>query len=143
MVQVDGTPGRSPHGAAGVGVVIRTLRGRVLVWRSVRVKAQTCNEAEYQAVIVGLELMQQRYPGTGVRCLSDSQVVVQQMTGQAAVRAAALRPLHARATALVAQIGQVEFVAISRRLNRLADSLAWEAVAGRSQVRHASQSPCT
>jgi ribonuclease HI len=116
-------------------VVVRTLHGRVLLWRSLCAPAHTNNEAEYQAVIAGLRLMQQRFPGLGVRCLTDSQVVVQQVTGQAAVRAAALRPLYVETTTLVQQMGRVEFVTIPRHLNRLADSLAWEALTGQHQVR--------
>jgi ribonuclease HI len=79
--------------------------------------------------------MQQQFPGISVRCLTDSQVVVKQVTGQAAVRAAALHPLYVETTMLVQQIGQVEFVAIPRDLNRLADSLAWEALTGQRQVQ--------
>ncbi len=116
-------------------MVVRTLHGRVLLWRSLRAPAYTSNEAEYQAAIAGLRLMQQRFPGIGVCCLTDSQVVVQQVTGQAAVRAAALRPLYVTVTTLVQQMGRVAFVPIPRDLNRLADSLAWEALTGQHQVR--------
>lgn len=134
LLQVDGTPGLHPCGMAGIGIVVRTLHGRVLFWQGCQAPAHTNNEAEYQAVIAGLQVMQQHFPGIGVRCLTDSQIVVFQMTGQAAVRAAALQPLHQQATRLVQQIGSVEFLAIPRVLNRLADSLAWEALSGQWQL---------
>jgi ribonuclease HI len=115
-------------------VVVRTLHGRVLLWRSFRAPAHTNNEAEYQAVIAGLQVMQQHFPGIGVRCLTDSQIVVLQLTGQAAVRAAVLQPLYQQTLTLVQQVGAVEFQAIPRPLNRLADSLAWEALDGRRRI---------
>lgn len=131
MVQVDGTPGNMRRGLAGVGVVVRGPWGQVLTWRCGRAPAETNNEAEYQALIAGLELVIRRYPGRPVRCLSDSQVVVEQMSGRARVRAGALYPLHARAAELARRIDQVTFVLIPRELNRLADALAWEALGGR------------
>jgi len=136
MVHVDGTPGPRRQGIAGLGVVIGTPRGRVLYWRYARAPAQTSVEAEYQAVIKGLELVQQRYPGARVRCVSDCQVVVQQLTGQCAVRSERLKPLHARALVLARQIGQVEFLAIARTWNRLADALAWKGLVGRRDAAH-------
>lgn len=115
-------------------MVVRTLHGRVLFWHGCQVPARTNTEAEYQAVIVGLQMMRQRFPGIGVRCLTDSQTLVDQLMGRAVVRAAALKPLHQQVTALVEQMGPVEFVFLPRSLNRLADSLAWEALSGRWQV---------
>jgi ribonuclease HI len=130
ILQVDGALGRGPRGTAGVGVVIRTVQGEVVFWRSRQVAAQTCNEAEYQALITGLQTMRERFPTAAVRCLSDSRVVIDQMTGRAAVHAGPLKPLHASATRLARQFRTVEYVAIPRELNRLADALAWEAVRG-------------
>jgi ribonuclease HI len=114
-----------------LGIVVRGPWGQVLAWRCARARALTNNEAEYQALIAGLELMLRHYRGAPVRCMSDSQVVVEQMLGRARVRAAALQPLHQRATELAAQIEQIGFVMIPRELNRLADALAWEALSGR------------
>lgn len=119
---------------AGLGVVVRGQRGLILTWRCAQAPAATCNEAEYQAVICGLGLMLERYPGAQVRCLSDSRVVVDQLSGRCPVRAEGLRPLHALAAQLAANIGPVEFVHIPRELNRLADALAWEALGGRQQL---------
>lgn len=137
LLQVDGTPGAQPRGIAGLGIVVRDLAGNVLTWRSQQAPAMTNNEAEYQAVIAGLELMLQHYPGAPVRCLTDSRIAVEQILGRSAVRAAALQPLHARATTLARQFDDLTFVAIPRELNRLADALAWEALAGRRGIARA------
>lgn len=87
LVQVDGTPGSPPRGVAGIGVVVRSPRGNLLCTRCLRAPAHTNNEAEYQAIIVGLNLVLEHYPGVAVRFMSDSQVVVDQFCGRAAVRA--------------------------------------------------------
>lgn len=134
VLQVDGTPGAQPQGLAGVGAVVRDTNGRVLSWRCATLPAQTNNEAEYQAVIFGLELVLRRYPGVAVRCLTDSRIVVDQIAGRSAVHAKALQPLHMQATALAHRFTRIEFVAIPRVLNRLADALAWEALAGRQAL---------
>jgi ribonuclease HI len=133
VLQVDGTPGAA-GGMAGLGIVVRGARGQVLRTRCYRAPAQTCNEAEYQAVIAGLELMLRHYPEAPVRCLTDSRVVVEQLTGRSAVRAAALKPLHGRALALLRRFARIELVAIPRELNQLADALAWEALRGRQHI---------
>jgi ribonuclease HI len=124
VVLVDGTPRDAPAGTAGLGLVVCTPLGRVLAWSYSDAPAQTSMEAEYQALIAGLRFVLVRYAGANVRCLSDSQVVVEQMNGRYAVRAARLKPLHAQAAALARQIGQVEFIAIPRDMNNLADALA-------------------
>ena len=134
LLQVDGTPGAAPHGVAGIGIVVRDRAGSVVAWQCARAPALTNNEAEYQAIIAGLELMLERYPGAAVRCLTDSQIAVEQLAGRSAVRASALLPLHQRASALARQFDDLSFVAIPRELNRLADALAWEALTGRRGI---------
>jgi ribonuclease HI len=135
LLQVDGTPGAQRRGIAGLGMVVRDRSGQVLIWHCGRAPAYTSNEAEYQAVIMGLAVMLRHYPDASVRCLSDSRVIVEQMCGRAAVRAASLQPLYAQATALARQFSHIEFIAIPRDLNRLADALAWEALGGRLWIK--------
>jgi len=134
LLQVDGTPGAAPHGIAGIGIVVRDRAGSVVAWQCARAPALTNNEAEYQAIIAGLELMLERYPGAVVRCLTDSRIAVEQLAGRSAVRAKALQPLHQRASALAQRFDAISFVAIPRELNRLADALAWEALTGRRGI---------
>lgn len=135
---MDGAPAPAAGAPAGLGLVVRRGRsGPVLRTASLRAPAATCNEAEYQAVIAGLRLVLRLYPGRPVRCLTDSRVVVDQLAGRASVRAAALRPLHAEAAALARSFAAIEFVAVPRALNRLADALAWEALYGRRAAGHA------
>ncbi len=134
IVQVDGTPGLPHSGIAGVGLVVRRAGGALIRTSCLRVAATTSIEAEYQAVIAGLALAARHYQTAQVRCLSDCQVVVEQILGGNAVRVAHLRPLHARAVELTAQIPRLELGFVPRALNRLADALAWEALEGRAAI---------
>jgi ribonuclease HI len=133
LLQVDGTPGNG-RGQAGLGAVIRDERGAVLCWRGDHAVARSNNEAEYLALILGLRLVAEQYPGAAVRCLTDSRLVVDQMEHRAASRVPRLVELYAQAEALRAQIGVIEFVHVPREVNRLADALAWEALAGTTQL---------
>lgn len=124
------TDGAIRPGSTGLGVVVRDGAGRVVVWRTKRVdQAMTCNEAEYEALLFGLETVRPLRP-RHVEVRMDSQVVVNQMLGLFAVRNATLRRLHAQARAVVAALGTVEFVHVRRLRNRLADALANEAADG-------------
>lgn len=118
-----------------MAAIIRGPLGHIWTWRCGSLAAATCNEAEYQAVIFGLQLVLERFPQAGVRCLTDSRVVVDQLAGRVAVRTAGLAPLHARAAALARKLPAVQFVHIPRELNRLADALAWEGLEGRQLLQ--------
>jgi len=95
----------------------------------------TCNEAEYEALLFGLETVS-ALRAEQVEVRLDSQVVVNQMLGLFGVRNSALRRLHARARAAVAALGAVEFVHVPRLRNRLADALANEAADGQWTVKN-------
>lgn len=133
LLQVDGTPGDG-QGQAGLGVVVRDEQGRVLLWRSGRAPARTNNEAEYQAVLLGLRVVAAAYPGVPVRCLTDSRLVVDQISGRCGNHSTGLQPLYSEAVRLCRQMKGVEFVHVPRTVNRLADALAWEAWVGTSQL---------
>ena len=136
LLQCDGTLG-ARQGPAGVGVILRELNGRIVRWQMALVPAQTCNEAEYQALIVGLRLAQQQAGPCAVICMTDSQIIVDHMAGRCRVRSAGLHPFHAQACVLVTQLASVRFVHIPRTVNRLADALAWEALGGTAALLRA------
>ncbi len=135
LLQVDGTPGTG-SGPAGLGVVVRAGNGRILTWRCGRTLAQSNNEAEWEALLLGLRVVRAGYRGRAVRCLSDSRLVVDQMCGRAQGHAPALRQRQVVAQRLCAQIGPIDFVYVPRELNQLADALAWEALGGTAQILH-------
>jgi ribonuclease HI len=74
----------------------------------------TNNEAEYRALIAGLEHALREVQTRGldptavrVQVRGDSQLVLKQVGGQWKVKMAHLQPLRAKAAALVAQLGNV------------------------------------
>ncbi|MDI3339096.1 MAG: reverse transcriptase-like protein [Sphaerobacter sp.] len=73
----------------------------------------TNNQAEYRTLIAALEAAlahaaahRQRPEDLCLRIRTDSQLLVEQLTGRWKVRHPDLKPLHARATALVARFGR-------------------------------------
>lgn len=88
---------------------------------------RTNNQAEYAALITGLELAQQ-HGARRVEGFLDSELLVEQMSGRYKVKNAGLRDLHARAQALAAVFNHVRFQHIPRAHNRRADQLVNQAI---------------
>ncbi|MBN1935616.1 MAG: ribonuclease HI family protein [Anaerolineae bacterium] len=112
---------------SGVAVVVRDASGHILDAASCCLEGMTNNEAEYEAVILGLKLALARVDPT-ITLLTDNQVVVGQLAGRFAVRDHKLAPRHARAARLLAQLPQATLRFVPRERNRLADALAGEAM---------------
>jgi ribonuclease HI len=113
--------------ASGLAAIVYDRKGRILHWWGVKVGGMTCNQAEYYAVIMGLE----RLIKTGachVAVYSDSQILVHQMSGSATARSAGLRLAQAQLRSIAARHLSVSFHHIPREMNRLADALANQAL---------------
>ncbi|KAI5317663.1 hypothetical protein L3X38_037370 [Prunus dulcis] len=81
------------------------------------------NVAEYEALIIGLEIALEMH----IDCLQaygDSQLAVRQLNGQYAVRNATLVPYHERAKYLMSQFQDIHVSHIPRSENDKADALA-------------------
>jgi ribonuclease HI len=114
---------------SGVAVVVRDGAGRILQVASRRLDPMTNNEAEYEALILALELALARQEGHHeVAFLVDSQIVVGQVAGEFAVRDGRLAGRWVRARRLLAQMPRATLVFVPRECNRLADALAQEAL---------------
>ena len=126
IVQVDGAIGNTGQ-ASGLGLVVRDASGRVLEVHLKRDRPQTNNEAEYSALIWALETLG-RNPPQEVHIYSDSEVMVNQMTGRFSVHSPDLKLLHRQACVLARALPSVTYTHIPRELNSLADALASEAL---------------
>jgi ribonuclease HI len=123
---VDGGARGNP-GPAGIGVRLETSDGELVEELADAIGATTNNQAEYQALIAGLELALDR----GVKELvvfADSELIVRQMNGEYRVKDTKLQPLHARAAHLVHELPDVEIRHIPREQNGDADRLVNEAI---------------
>jgi len=128
LVYADGASLGNP-GPAGVGVLIR--------WRGAggeeseatieeAIGETTNNEAEYRALIRGLEECQ-RLGLALVKVHLDSELVAKQMRGEYRVKDAKLLPLYSRARELLKSFGKAEISIIRRDENKVANNLAQNA----------------
>jgi len=126
VINADGGSRGNP-GPAGYGAVVFAPDGTVLAERADSVGVATNNVAEYSGLIAGLEAALS-LGASRVTARMDSKLVVEQMTGRWKVKHAAMKPLAARAAALVAQFDRVDFQWVPRAENSHADRLANEAM---------------
>jgi ribonuclease HI len=126
IVACDGAARGNP-GPAGIGVQITDGDGSVLAEIADGLGETTNNVAEYTAAIEGLR----RAHELGARSVllrSDSQLLINQLTGRYRVRSPHLQPLHRQARELVQAFDDVEFEHVRRERNTEADRLANEGV---------------
>ena len=81
----------------------------------------TNNQAEYQAVKLGLEAAQ-KYGARQVHVYLDSLLVVNQMNGIFKVKNRDLWPIHEALRELTTQFEKITFTHVPREFNRLADA---------------------
>jgi ribonuclease HI len=118
---------RGNPGPAAFGYVLETEDGTILAAHGERIGVATNNVAEYSALVAGLE----RALELGVEELevvSDSELLVKQMTGEYRVKNEALKELNERASRLARRVGRVDYTAVRREHNELADRLVNEAL---------------
>jgi ribonuclease HI len=126
-IRCDGGAQPNP-GPAGAGVVIvDDATGDTLATISEPLGVRTNNEAEYAALILGLEKAL-ALGATRVTVLADSELVVRQMNGDYAVRKPHLRRSHLAAKELLKRFESWQMRHIEREKNTLADKLANEAI---------------
>jgi ribonuclease HI len=118
---------RGNPGPAAAAYVLETDDGTVLDARGETIGVTTNNVAEYRALLAGLA----RAVDLGVdelEVVSDSELLVKQMTGEYRVKNAALIDLSLEAVRLARVIGRVSYSAVRRAENEFADSLVNEAL---------------
>jgi len=118
---------RGNPGPAAYGYVLEAEDGTVLAAHGERIGIATNNVAEYSALIAGLEKALELGVDE-VEVVSDSELMVKQMTGQYRVKNEALRELSLEAGRLARRIGGGDYTAVRRGHNTLADKLVNEAL---------------
>ncbi|MDQ6900888.1 MAG: ribonuclease HI family protein [Candidatus Dormibacteraeota bacterium] len=122
----DGAARGNP-GPAGLGLVIEDSTGQRL-WGGCRfIGTATNNQAEYLALIEGLQRVGEWQPER-LEVYLDSLLVVEQMRGRYRVKAVELKPLHRQARALLAGFSEASIAHVRRENNRGADALANKAI---------------
>ncbi|XP_070037010.1 uncharacterized protein [Nicotiana tomentosiformis] len=115
--------GAAHRGGAGVGIVFVTSQGEVLPYSFTLTHLCSNNVAEYQALILGLEMVVDMKQ-LQLQVFGDSQLVVNQLLGSYEVNKPELRPYHNYAKKLMGWIGDVIIQHVPRKENKKADALA-------------------
>lgn len=116
----DGGSRGNPGHSAGA-YVICSLEDNVVEKSGFYIGVTTNNQAEYQALLQGL----QRSKELGIKRLTvylDSELVVKQLHGLYKVKHLELKPLFTQVKALAGQFEQISFLHVLRGLNQLADA---------------------
>ncbi len=128
VVHVDGGARGNP-GPAAAAAVVSTPDGEVLDRASERLGETTNNVAEYRALLLGLRRAA-ALGATEVEVINDSELVAQQVNGAYKVKHAAMKPLHAEATALLDGFASWSMRNVPRAQNADADALVNQALDG-------------
>jgi ribonuclease HI len=118
---------RGNPGPAAYGYVLETEDGHVLAAHGEAIGTATNNVAEYRALVAGL----QKALEVGVdelEVVSDSELLVKQMRGEYKVKNEALKELRDEAEDLARRLRKVNYTAVRREHNELADRLVNEAL---------------
>ncbi len=121
---------RGNPGPAGAGAVIQDAKNETVREISEYLGEVTNNQAEYQALILGLEALESLGAvGKDILVRMDSELIIEQMKGHYKVKNEGLKPLYQRARAIVAALGgTVTFTHVLRQYNKRADALVNQAV---------------
>ncbi|XP_074293171.1 uncharacterized protein LOC141620118 [Silene latifolia] len=115
--------GAARQDGAGAGVVFVTPQNHLMPYAFTLTQLCTNNMAEYQALILGLQMAIE----IGVRDMDiygDSKLVVNQVLGEYEVKKEDLIPYHQRALQLLNQLDDIHVGHVPRSANKLADALA-------------------
>ncbi len=128
----DGASRGNP-GQAGAGALLLDPGGETKVQQGRYLGQTTNNVAEYQALLLGLNLALDR----GIRKIqvfADSELLVRQLNGQYRVKAPHLLPLWQAARQTLGKFETYKISHVPRDLNQTADRLANEAIDQKAQV---------
>jgi len=111
---------RGNPGPAAAGFVLKDQTGLQLKAAAFFLGRATNNVAEYTAVIKALEAAKEFTPQK-FTLFSDSELLVRQINGQYRVKSENIKPLFAKATALLAEFDNWQLIHITRDKNCHAD----------------------
>lgn len=126
IIHSDGGARGNP-GPAGIGVVLNDEEGGVIAEISRYLGETTNNQAEYKALLAGLEKAKD-LEAEEVACYLDSELVVKQLNHEYKVKSADLAPLFLKVHNLSLSFKKISYTHVRREQNKIADRLANEAM---------------
>jgi len=132
IIYTDGGSRGNP-GEGAIGVVFSDERGKVLKTFNQAIGIVTNNDAEYQALILALKKAKalfgkDKIKNMTVEIRSDSELLVKQMKGEYKVLEPSMQKLFLEAWNLKVGLKNIDFIAVPREANKLADRLVNEAL---------------
>jgi ribonuclease HI len=127
-IYTDGAARGNP-GPAAIGVVLKDAAGVTVATICRTLGVKTNNQAEYTAVIAGVE----KAISLGAKQVvlkSDSELVVRQLMGLYKVKNADLKELYQKVVTLTGRLEKFSAVNIPREQNKQADALCNKALDG-------------
>jgi len=118
---------RGNPGPAAAAYVLEAEDGTMLAAHGEAIGVATNNVAEYRALVAGLEKALE-FGVNDLEVVSDSELLVKQMSGEYRIKNAALIELSLRAARVARALGDVRYTAVRREHNELADRLVNEAL---------------
>lgn len=118
---------RGNPGPAGIGAVLFTPDDKVVAEVSHYIGEATNNQAEYKALIAGLEKAKDLQIEE-IDCFLDSELIVKQLKGEYKVKNNGLKPLFAAAKNLSGYFHAISFAHVRREKNKHADALVNKAI---------------
>ncbi|MBI4411036.1 MAG: ribonuclease HI family protein [Deltaproteobacteria bacterium] len=125
IVYTDGASRGNP-GEAGAGAFLVSESGKEIPL-SHYLGIKTNNQAEYAALLMGLEELKKQ-KAREVEIRADSELMVRQLKGEYRVKNEGLIPYYERAKNLLTSFEKVSFRHVPREENKKADKLANEAI---------------
>ncbi len=121
ILYTDGAARGNP-GPAAIGIVLTDTSGKEIEAVGETIGKTTNNEAEYRALLRGLECAAQHTAEVEIR--TDSELLARQLSGAYRVRAENLKPLYGQARRAMTRFKKAKIAIIPRELNKRADALA-------------------
>ncbi|MFH0951547.1 MAG: ribonuclease HI family protein [bacterium] len=122
IIHTDGGARGNP-GSAGIGVMIKDDKGKEVKTIAKYLGRATNNQAEYQAVLAGIEAAI-KLKATEVEFYLDSELVVKQLNREYKVKNLELQPLFVKVYNHSLKFKKISFRHIRREQNKEADALA-------------------
>lgn len=124
VIYTDGGSRGNP-GPAAIGAVVQIDGTQHLFKKYIGIT--TNNQAEYQAILLGLEKAQQ-LGATEAECYLDSELVQKQLTRQYKVKHADIQPWFVKVWNISQHFKKISFTHVLREKNKIADKLVNEAL---------------
>lgn len=112
---------RGNPGPTAIGMVLKS-DDQTIASHSEFLGSKTNNEAEYLALIAGLNLAMD-HAVTNLQCFLDSKLVVEQINGRFKVKEPRMKEMVDQVQDLISKIGKVEVSYVPREQNSEADGL--------------------